>query len=80
MANFKKELHNKGLIKGKIKLDQPYDKLKGTHNDGLDVSDDFKLLEKPSKEYEEDPYEKMKSKLLSWNSEEKQIKGSANEN
>jgi hypothetical protein len=47
LSNFKKELHNKGLIKGKIKIDQPYERVKiervSSYEDGLNVSDTFKF-------------------------------------
>lgn len=75
--NFKRDLNNKNLTKAKIKLEQPYEKIKIKHTtqneESLNASDNLKFLDEQSNEIPEDPFEKVRNKLLSWKSEEKKI-------
>lgn len=70
--NFKRDLNNKNLTKAKIKLEQPYEKIKIKHTtqneESLNASDNFKFLDEQSNAITEDPFEKVRNKLLSWKS------------
>lgn len=70
LAAFKKELHAKTLTKAKIKLDQPYERLRiapsGLHEEVSNTSDTFKLSELHTRKASEDPFERVRNKLLSW--------------
>jgi hypothetical protein len=67
--NFKKELHSKGLTKGKIKIDRNYEKNKMSqateYEERLDQSDAF-LMSEQCREVNDDPYERVRRQLDGW--------------
>ena len=74
-AGFKKDLHSKGLAKGKIKLERPYEKVKMSqateYEEALDMSDN-PILSEQSQELTEDPFERVRTKLQGWKREDRE--------